>query len=123
MFTVTINGNFSSAHQLRGYEGKCENLHGHNWDIEATVSGSTLNETGMLIDFKILKNTLNKILKELDHCFLNEIFPFTEQNPTAENIAFYIFNELNKKINDDRISVQSVKVWENKGNQAEYSKD
>lgn len=94
MFEVSVRFEFSSAHRLRNYKGKCENLHGHNWKVEAEVSSRKLDSIGMVIDFKELKMKTNKILDELDHTCLNDFPYFKKINPTSENIAKYIYDRL-----------------------------
>ena len=94
MYELTVEAAFEAAHRIENYPGKCAQLHGHNWTVEATVQGNELNELGILIDFKILKAELNKILDELDHKYLNELAAFAEKNPTAENLAKEIFEKL-----------------------------
>jgi 6-pyruvoyltetrahydropterin/6-carboxytetrahydropterin synthase len=116
MYEVVVKSNFSSAHKLREYKGKCENLHGHNWLVEAAVSSKTLNKNGLLVDFRILKNRLKDILDELDHTNLNELPNFKKKNPTSENIAKFIFDRLKK----DGISPQRVSVWESDTSCATY---
>ncbi|MDD3626542.1 MAG: 6-carboxytetrahydropterin synthase QueD [bacterium] len=120
MFEVTVSDNFSSAHQLRNYNGKCEQLHGHNWVVKVTVSGNELNDQGMLIDFKILKSYLKSVIDELDHKFINELKPFDTKNPTTENIARFIFDEIEIKLTSNDVHVLKVKVWENENNLAAY---
>jgi 6-pyruvoyltetrahydropterin/6-carboxytetrahydropterin synthase len=114
MFILTVEDYFASAHQLRGYKGKCENLHGHNWRVILSVKGEVLNEIGLLIDFTDLKNILKSILSDLDHKNLNEIEPFTTINPSSENIAEYISVKVQEKINriNSEIYVESVTIWE-----------
>lgn len=116
MYKVKVEANFSSAHNLRGYRGKCEELHGHNWKIEVTAASEKLDKAGMVLDFKILKSRLKKVLDELDHKYLNKINPFIKVNPTSENIAKYIFDKL--KVNIPRL--KSVVVWENSASSAIY---
>ena len=123
MYEITIEGRFSSAHQLRDYEGKCENLHGHNWIVKVSIRGNNLDDKGMLIDFKVLKKILNKILEELDHKFLNEILPFDKLNPTAENIANYIYFKVEESLNSPGLEVSRVKIWESENSYAVFSKD
>lgn len=123
-FTLTSQLEFAAAHRLRGYEGNCARLHGHNWKVEVSVGGSQLNDVGMLMDFKEIKRRSKAIIDELDHFYLNDIAPFNDElNPTAENIAWFLFDRLSKDINDARISVASVKVWENDRNCATFSRD
>ncbi|MDR3124354.1 MAG: 6-carboxytetrahydropterin synthase QueD [Endomicrobium sp.] len=110
-YKLSVTKNFSSAHCLREYKGKCENLHGHNWKIKAVFCGTKLDKTGMLIDFNYIKKHLEKIILYLDHKFLNEIEPFDKINPTAENLASFILEQL-KSIETENAKVCEVEVWE-----------
>ncbi|MDR2066714.1 MAG: 6-carboxytetrahydropterin synthase QueD [Endomicrobium sp.] len=110
-YKLSVTKNFSSAHCLREYKGKCENLHGHNWKIKAVFCGTKLDKTGMLIDFTDIKKHLEKIILYLDHKFLNEIEPFNRINPTAENLASFILEQL-KSIETENAKVCQVEVWE-----------
>ncbi len=115
MFVLTIEEQFSSAHQLRGYKGKCENLHGHNWKVVLSVKGEQLNEIGLLIDFGDLKVLLKSIISELDHTNLNDIPYFSAHNPSSEHIAKYIAEQFIAQLagkNLSHISLESVTVWE-----------
>ena len=114
MFVLTIEDYFSSAHQLRGYKGKCENIHGHNWRVILNVQGEVLNEIGLLIDFNDLKGILKKITGSLDHKNLNDIEPFTTLNPSSENIAEFIAAKAQEEIAkvDGSLNVESVTIWE-----------
>jgi 6-pyruvoyltetrahydropterin/6-carboxytetrahydropterin synthase len=96
MFELTVRSEFSSAHFLRDYDGKCRNLHGHTYKVAVTVAGEKLNDTGVMADFVELKNHLEAVLKPLDHACLNDLGYFKMNNPTAENIAKYIFDEYKK---------------------------
>jgi len=116
MFSVKIEADFSSAHNLRGYKGKCEELHGHNWKVELVASREKLDKAGMVLDFKYLKEELKKILEKLDHKYLNKIPYFVKVNPTSENIAEYIYNNIKRKVP----CVKSVTVWENSTSSATY---
>ena len=116
MYSIRVESNFSSAHNLRAYKGKCENLHGHNWKIEALVERPEVDKTGMVLDFTDLKSKLNDILETLDHKYINDIPYFKKVNPTSENIARYIFDKLKTKI----ASLKSVTVWENNTSSATY---
>ena len=118
MYRVSIKSDFSSAHNLREYQGKCEHLHGHNWIVEAILCSNELDKTGMVEDFKLFKMALKVILERLDHKYLNEIEPFTTVNPTAENIAKFIFDELAKSY---REKMETVHVWESADSRATYS--
>jgi len=121
MYELMVYTHFSSAHSLRGYKGKCEELHGHNWKVGVQLEAETLDNLGMVIDFTILKQELHKIIQRLDHKHLNDIPPFDALNPSSENIAFYIFQELNKLLTHDRIVVAKVTVWESDDSSASYS--
>lgn len=121
MYELKIITQFGAAHQLRNYNGKCEFLHGHNWKIEVFIKGEKLDDCGMLVDFKILKDHTNEIIERLDHKFLNEIECFTEINPSSENIAKYIFDELSDKINDNRVRISRITAWESDNACATYS--
>lgn len=114
MYVLTVEDTFASAHQLRGYKGKCENIHGHNWKVVLSVKGRKLNNIGLLIDFNDLKAILKKITGFLDHKNLNEIPPFDTLNPSSELIAEFICNETSKELEkfDNTIEVESVTVWE-----------
>ncbi|MBC8412586.1 MAG: 6-carboxytetrahydropterin synthase QueD [Nitrospira sp.] len=120
MYDLVVESQFAGAHQLRGYKGKCENLHGHNWRVQVTVSAERLNDIGLVIDFHELKKLLSEVLASLDHSFLNEVFPFTEINPSSEHIAKWIYESLKKKIVDDICNISSVTVWENENASATY---
>ncbi|OGW73034.1 MAG: 6-carboxytetrahydropterin synthase QueD, partial [Nitrospirae bacterium RIFOXYC2_FULL_44_7] len=95
MFELMVDTTFAAAHQLRGYKGKCEQLHGHNWKVQVHVVAEKLNDVDMAMDFHDLKELLNEVVAPLDHSFLNDIFPFTEKNPSSENIAKWIYDSLN----------------------------
>jgi len=122
MFEVSTEINFASAHHLRGYCGACENVHGHNWLVRAAVRTNQLDKIGLAIDFKILKKNLKSIADKLDHTDLNLIFDEKLGNPSSENIAKYIFNELARLLKPDypQISVARIDVWETPGNCASY---
>ncbi len=116
MFEIEVCSNFSSAHRLRNYKGKCENIHGHNWKVAASVSSGRLDKAGIVLDFKVMKKALNSVLRGLDHKNLNSLAPFRSLNPTSENIAKFIFGELKKK----KMPVSSVSVWEADDSKATY---
>ena len=120
MFDLMIEAQFSAAHQLRGYKGKCEDLHGHNWRVQVTVSSDKLSDTGMVIDFHELKETSGEVISSLDHTFLNDVFPFTEINPSSENIARWLYESIKKKLQDRDCNISSVTVWENDTSSATY---
>ena len=120
MYELTILSDFAAAHNLRGYEGECENLHGHNWKVEVMVTSKELNKIGLAVDFSVLKKMLEGILEKLDHKYLNEILPFDKENPSSENIARYIFNQLKKDIKGKGKKVARVRVWESDNAAATY---
>jgi 6-pyruvoyltetrahydropterin/6-carboxytetrahydropterin synthase len=104
-YTLKVLTEFASAHTLAGYPGACSRMHGHNWKVEVEVIAATLDETGMAIDFKRIKQAANEVGGRLDHRYLNDIPPFDRLNPTAENIAAWFFQELSRSLN-------SVTLWE-----------
>jgi 6-pyruvoyltetrahydropterin/6-carboxytetrahydropterin synthase len=120
MFELSVEVSFSAAHQLRGYKGKCENMHGHNWKVQVSVMAEMLNEIDIAIDFHDLKRMAREMVAPLDHAYLNDVFPFTEKNPSSENIAKWIFDSMKKKLNDDNIRVSAVTVWESDTASATY---
>lgn len=120
MFEVSVKGDFSAAHFLRDYHGKCEKLHGHNWQVEVCVSAKALDKGGMVMDFKELRDRLNRVLFEFDHSFLNEISYFKKVNPTSENIAEYIYKKLTKQISNKNLKVKRVSVWESEKSYATF---
>lgn len=120
MFELMIETNFSAAHQLRGYKGECEKLHGHNWKVHVHVVAERLNEIDIAIDFHEIKRLADEVVAPLDHVFLNEIFPFTEKNPSSENIAKWVYDSLKKKINGDNARLSAVTVWESETSSATY---
>ena len=121
MFEVMIERNFSSAHQLRGYRGKCENLHGHNYKIEIYARGRELDKTGLLVDFVELKAAADEVVNYLDHRNINELPPFDEElNPSAENLARYILERVSSRVGDERVQVFKVRCFETPTSVATY---
>ena len=116
MYEIKIRSSFSAAHNLRNYHGKCENLHGHNWKVEAVFAYDMLDKDGLAVDFKDAKSMLKKVLEEFDHSYLNKTGAFKRVNPTSENIAKFIYDKLQDK---DR-HIYSVSVWENDNSCATY---
>jgi len=112
MFHIFIKSHFSAGHHLRNYPGNCERPHGHNWKVEVTVKTDSLDELGMGIDFRALKEAVEKVLDSLDHNDLNEHPDFQSVNPSSENIAAYIFNNLQNDLSADQCGVHSVTVRE-----------
>lgn len=111
-YTLKILLDFAAAHSLRDYQGECQRLHGHNWKVEVEVCARELDKAGMGIDFKEIKTVSREVVNRLDHQYLNEIPPFDVLNPTAENIAAYLYQEIGKIINDQRVKVSAVTLWE-----------
>lgn len=123
MYELTVGVDFEAAHRIVDYPGKCDRLHGHNWSVEATVVGKKLDDLGMLVDFKEVKKALSKIADQLDHYYLNEMAYFQTVNPTAENIAKYIFEELSKEsLFAAEAKVKKIKVWESPKSAVTYSR-
>ena len=120
MFELTVKAEFSAAHRLREYEGACERLHGHNYKVDVTLAGERLGPSGMLVDFKEVKAALAEIVGAFDHLFLNDVAPFTEINPSAENLAKHVCDELSART-PDGVAVKSVTVWESDRCGATYS--
>ncbi|MDY6813251.1 MAG: 6-carboxytetrahydropterin synthase QueD [Pseudomonadota bacterium] len=111
-YTLKILSEFASAHTLRGYPGACQRMHGHNWKVEVEVQASELDELGMAVDFKRIKQAAREIAAQLDHRYLNDIPPFDTRNPTAENIAAYFYAELTERLNAPGLAVHAVTLWE-----------
>ncbi|MBF0484632.1 MAG: 6-carboxytetrahydropterin synthase QueD [Candidatus Omnitrophica bacterium] len=118
MFELHVKGHISSAHFLREYAGKCKNLHGHNWKVELFIVSDKLDALGMVADFGVIKEKLNKFLSGLDHVCLNELPYFKTNNPTTENIAKYIFHEFSSEIAP--LKIDRVQVWESEQNSVIY---
>lgn len=120
MYRLRVITSFAAAHNLRNYQGDCENLHGHNWRVEVDVTARELDAAGLGIDFKILKAETMQVLKTLDHKYLNELEPFRELSPSSEQIARHLFTELSKRLDSPNVSVSSVSVWESDAACATY---
>jgi len=112
MYELTMIRTFSAAHQLRGYRGKCENLHGHNYRVEVKVKAGFLNEIGLAVDFQVLKERTDAVLDTWDHKLLNAIPPFDRINPSAENLAAELYHRLEASCNDLPVTLAAVTVWE-----------
>ena len=123
MFEVSVEDSFAAGHALRGYRGKCENPHGHNYKVRITLAGEELDSIGLLYDFKDLKQAMNQIIDRLDHQMLNDIEPFRELNPSAENMARYFYQEAMSHLQQatgGRVQVKQVKIWETDTTTATY---
>jgi len=124
MYEVTVEDSFAAGHYLRNYKGKCENPHGHNYKVRVTLRGAALDQAGLLLDFKDLKEVMKHVIDRLDHQMLNEIEPFTALNPSAENLAKYFYDQASARLNSltsGRVAVKDVIIWETDSTTARYS--
>lgn len=122
-YQLKVVTEFASAHTLRDYPGACSRMHGHNWKLELEVVASALDDVGMGIDFKQMKAAANEVGDRLDHRYLNELEPFNEINPTAENIAAYMYREIAAILNSDTVRVKAVTLWETDRACVRYSEE
>jgi 6-pyruvoyltetrahydropterin/6-carboxytetrahydropterin synthase len=122
VYEITILSHFSGAHRLRYLHGRCEDLHGHNWKIEVSVTSRRLRKEGVGLDFGILKKEVAKILNTLDHKFLNELPYFSKREPSSENIAKYIFDQLQPETRKHAVTLKKVTAWESETASATYSR-
>jgi 6-pyruvoyltetrahydropterin/6-carboxytetrahydropterin synthase len=120
MYELVINAQFSAAHNLRNYGGKCENLHGHNWQVEVFVRADALGEGGMVLDFRILREETEQVLEDLDHQYLNDLPYFQKEEPSSENIARYIYDALEERLLPHHLRPHKVTAWESEGAGASY---
>lgn len=118
MFEVSVKGDIASAHFLKGYEGRCKDLHGHTWKIEVVIVGEQLDAIGMLADFAVLKKELREFLVPIDHVCLNDLPYFKKHNPTTENIAKYVYQNFAAKIAP--LKIKRVRVWESDSSSVVY---
>ncbi|OFV95423.1 MAG: 6-carboxytetrahydropterin synthase QueD [Acidobacteria bacterium RIFCSPLOWO2_12_FULL_54_10] len=131
MFQVSVDETFAAGHALRGYRGKCENVHGHNYKVQVTLEGPSLDSIGLLYDFKDLKEAIQCSIRKLDHQFLNDVAPFDAVNPSAENMAKYFYEEISRLLETaapqgnpgDPCTVKRVTVWETETTTASYFAD
>lgn len=121
MYVIKILSHFSGAHRLRYLHGKCEELHGHNWKVEVSVAARRLGKEGVVIDFQVLKQKVEKVLKTLDHTFLNDHPYFSTKEPSSENIAKYIFDRLKGEFKGHPAVLKEVTAWESETSSATYS--
>ena len=121
MYEIVVEQYFESAHFLRGYQGKCENVHGHRYGVVIRIKSDKLNDIGLAYDFTDVKQHLKVILGRYDHALLNNLPPFDKINPSAENIATTIYNELAGKIGNSAVILKAVEVWENPQQGAIYT--
>jgi 6-pyruvoyltetrahydropterin/6-carboxytetrahydropterin synthase len=120
MYEIAVTSHFSGAHRLRYLHGKCEELHGHNWKVEVSVVSNRLGKEGVVIDFGILKQKVEKILKSLDHTYLNDLPHFSGIEPSSENIAKYIFDRLKSELKGHSVNLKKVTAWESETSCATY---
>lgn len=127
MFEISVEESFAAGHFLRNYRGKCENLHGHNYKVEVTLAGEELDGAGLLVDFVTVKRLLRELTERFEHRLLNDVAPFDELNPTAENMARFFFEELARRLacssDRDRVQLTQVRVWETDATWASYRQD
>lgn len=116
MYEIKAQSHFSAAHHLLNYDGECEHQHGHNWTVEAYVKGENLDASNILIDFKLLKKSLKKVLAELDHQDINELPEFKGESPSSELLANYIYY----KLKEDIVELSKITVWETPESSASY---
>jgi 6-pyruvoyltetrahydropterin/6-carboxytetrahydropterin synthase len=121
MFEISAEYSFAAGHALRGYKGKCENLHGHNYKVQVTVAGERLNSIGLLMDFVDLRAAIRALADRFDHQFMNEVPPFDKLNPSAENLAKYFCDQLDPQVREHGAHVSNVVVWETDRTFARYS--
>ena len=123
MYEVTVEADFSSGHYLRNYKGKCENPHGHNYRVLVTLAGAELDDAGLLLDFKLLKTLLRPVVDYLDHQMINDLPPFTELNPSAENLARYFYEQTSLQLDQmtaGRVRVKDCTLFETDTSFARY---
>jgi len=124
MFEISVEYSFAAGHALRGYKGKCENVHGHNYKVQVLVTGPQLNSIGLLMDFVELRAAIKALVERLDHRFLNDLPPFDQQNPSAENIAKYFADTLSPQVRGDAggdgLRLSAVTIWETDTTSATY---
>jgi len=124
MFEVAVDATFAAGHSLRNYRGKCENVHGHNWRVMVTFIGETVDKAGMLVDFVEVKTSMNRVIDYLDHQFINDLKPFDELSPSAENIAKFFYEQMTADLqgtpSDVPCKISKVKIWETDDASATY---
>ncbi len=120
MFTLFVRDTFAAAHRLELYHGKCEELHGHNFKVEALFQGEEVGPEGMVLDFAILKGHLRQIIADLDHRYINEIPFFRERASSSEYLALYVYDRLQKLLAQEVVTVREVRVWESENAYAAY---
>ena len=120
MFEISVEHSFAAGHALRGYKGKCENVHGHNYKVQVMVTGPELNSIGLLMDFVELRGAIKALVERLDHRFLNDLSPFDQLNPSAENLAKYFADTLSSQVEQQGLRLSRVTIWETDTTSATY---
>jgi 6-pyruvoyltetrahydropterin/6-carboxytetrahydropterin synthase len=122
MFQVSVEETFSAGHALRGYKGKCENAHGHNYRVRVTIEGPQLDSIGLLCDFTAIKHVIRDVINVLDHQFMNDLEPFKAVNPSAENVAKYFYDEVTRQLQGlpPGARITDIVVWETDTASAQY---
>lgn len=123
MYKISVEHHFDAAHFLKGYQGKCEALHGHRFRVVAKIQASVVNDIGIAYDFTVLKQQLDRIISRFDHACLNDLPPFDKINPSSENIAETIYNELQSNMAGAPVSLNCIEVWESPESGVVYSRD
>jgi 6-pyruvoyltetrahydropterin/6-carboxytetrahydropterin synthase len=123
MYQIAVEMDFDAAHSLRGYKGKCESLHGHRFKVVVAVKGNKLDDIGLAYDFTLLKKHLSEILDKYDHTNLNDVPPFNRINPSSENIAATVFDELKEKLAGAPVIIDNIEVWESPQSRVTYRPD
>jgi 6-pyruvoyltetrahydropterin/6-carboxytetrahydropterin synthase len=122
-YTLKVVVDFAASHILHGHSGKCARLHGHNWKVEAEVQTHDLDHLGVAIDFQDIKTPLRELVEALDHRHLNDLPAFQGVNPTAEHVARYLFRELASRLDDGRVRVNAITIWETERASVRYTED
>ncbi|MBW2653980.1 MAG: 6-carboxytetrahydropterin synthase QueD [Deltaproteobacteria bacterium] len=120
IYEIYVKDHFAAAHALRGYDGNCSNMHGHNWIIEVYIQCTKLNKLGIGVDFRDAKGVIKEVLSKFDHTTLNEVAEFGSINPTSENISRFLYTELSRRLNTEHITVSKVMVFESPGCGSSY---
>ncbi len=120
VYEIYVKDHFAAAHSLRGYDGNCSNMHGHNWDVEAYIQCTKLNKLGIGVDFRDVKEIVKDVISKFDHINLNDVAEFGAINPTSENISKFLYKELSRRLNTKFISVAKVRVFESPGCGSSY---
>ena len=120
VYEIYVKDHFAAAHALRGYDGNCSNMHGHNWDVEAYIQCTKLNKLGIGVDFRDVKRIVKDVLSKLDHTNLNDVAESGAINPTSENISKFLYKELSRRLNTEFIKVVKIMVFESPGCGSSY---